>query len=79
MTMNRAVLTFELSKGRLSFRLTAPYSEKGKIGETGMQKNGIRSERKMIPLGTRAAPAPLRVSPPQKRTPVCSVYAVSLA
>ena len=37
-------LTFELSKGRLSFRLTAPYSEERKESASRYAKeNGIRS------------------------------------
>ena len=40
-------LTFEIEKGRLSFRLTAPYSEERKRGASEWaKKNGVR---KLLP------------------------------
>ena len=35
-------LTFEIEKGRLSFRLTAPYSEVRKQAASEWAKNGIK-------------------------------------
>ena len=40
-------LTFEIEKGRLSFRLTAPYSEERRRGASEwVKKNGVR---KLLP------------------------------
>ena len=42
-------LTFEIEKGRLSFRLTAPYSEERKqAASEWAKKNGIKGDRKSV-------------------------------